>query len=645
MRREHAVSAMRAMASCAYTMGVLIAALALVLEPRELKDIPHGVVLGLLIARVPLFIIPLAKTPARSRLAFAELFAWCLAVAASLPGLFPTLFFVPLLQVLPPFALVLVVVAYGAAVLESLVAVARASAVVVASLIDEVRMVGLLRGSLTLLLALAATALVAVLFAVGPPLQWLDPPRSFDARAAISILLAPALAYAACSLVTRRERVLDSWPVSSGAEPRRMVVFATLIFLEIAVVLQADRVAPFGAIPSGLVVEAVGQHLELARDDVSEQLFALAQRRSGLNAGGERFVVRYGPQLVASPYDSETDFGQDGRVIVRLNDGIIETRRRNLLLYQYTRALLGLHSPTLDPGLALGYAYWSADNPNNPFVTGSESGASPKAACDALPDMTLVPSETFTYALMSLPFVMAERAGGATAAQRLLMKLALASPDAIRAQVAEQCGAYLEAFPPPQELVVEAPPALVQPLDDDVVKASFEDAKSRSGLDAYGRQIVVRSGAPPGGSLTHSDFQERSRVVVTVSPSLPRTLLREALTYQFTGIFVTVRYGEVEPVRAGFSSWVAREKANPFMTSSASARSLCAQVATWDFSRNTTGTVYLSSLPFIDLERTSGIETARGLARSELAAQRVDLAAWRGNVQRACSRMTFDGSS
>ena len=57
---------MRAMALCAYTMGVLIAALALMLEPRELKDIPHGIVLGLLIARAPLFIIPLSKTPAPS---------------------------------------------------------------------------------------------------------------------------------------------------------------------------------------------------------------------------------------------------------------------------------------------------------------------------------------------------------------------------------------------------------------------------------------------------------------------------------------------------------------------------------------------------------------------------------------------------
>src|SRR5437867_10363338 len=136
MRREDSVSAMRATASCAYTMGVLIAALALMLEPRELKNIPHGIVLGLLIARAPLFIIPLAKTPARSRLAFAELFAWCLAVAASLPGLFPTLFFVPLVQVLPPFALVVVVVAYGAAALEALVAVVRAAAAVVASLMD-----------------------------------------------------------------------------------------------------------------------------------------------------------------------------------------------------------------------------------------------------------------------------------------------------------------------------------------------------------------------------------------------------------------------------------------------------------------------------------------------------------------------------
>ena len=634
---------MRAMAWCAYTMGVLITVLALMLEPRELKDIPHGIVLGLLIARAPLFMIPLSKTPPRSRLAFAEGFAWCLAVAASLPGLFPTLFFVPLIRVLPPFALLLVVIAYGAAVLESLAAVARASAGVVASLIDEVRTVGLLNCALTLLLAVAATALVASLFSVGPPLQWLDPPRSFDARVAFSIVLAPALAYAARALAARHEP-LDSRPAWS-TEPRPAVVLATLILLEIAVVVQADRIAPFGVIPSSLVVESVGRHPELARDGVSEQLFAFAQRRSGLNAGGERFVVRYGTQLVASPYDSETDFAEDGRVIVRLNDGISDTRRRNLLIYQYTRALLGLHSPTLDPGLALGYAYWSADNPNNPFVTGSESGASPKAACDALPHMTFVPSETFTYALMSLPFVMAERAGGAGAAQRLLMKLAPAPPDEVHARVAERCMTYMDAFPPPQELIVEVPPAFAQPLDGEVVKASFEDAKSRSGLDAYGRQIVVRSGAPPGGSLTHSDFGERSRVVVTVSPSLPRSLLREALTYQFTGIFVTVRYGDVEPMRAGFASWVAREKANPFMTSSASARSLCAQVASWDFGRNTTGTVYLSSLPFIDVERTSGIEAARIFARRELAPQLVDLAAWRGTVQQACRRITIDGSS
>jgi hypothetical protein len=634
---------MRAMAWCAYTLGVLIAVLALTLEPRELKDIPHGIVLGMLIARAPLVMIPLSKTPPLSTLAFAEGFAWCLAVVASLPGLFPTLIFIPLLRVLPSGALLLVVIAYGAAVLESVVAVARASVVVVASLIDEVRTVGLFKGSLTLLFVLAATGLVAALLTVGPPLQWLDPPRSFDARVAFSILLAPALAYAARRLTAQREP--DESRPAWSAEPRPVAALAALVLLEIAVVLQADRIAPFGAIPSSLVAEAAGQRPELARDGVSEQLFALAQRRSGLNAGGERFVVRYGPELVAPPFDSEADFEDDGRVIVRLNDGITDARRRNLLTYQYTRALLGLHSPTLDPGLALGYAYWSADNPSNPFVTGSESGASPKAACDALPSMTLDSSETFTYALMSLPFVMAERAGGARESQRLLMKLAPASPDDVRARVAEQCIAYLRAFPPPQELLVEAPPAFTQPLDSDVVKASFEDAKSRSGLDAYGRQIVVRPGAPLGGGFTHSDFGERSRVVVTVSPSLPRSSLREALTYQFAGIFVTVRYGEFEPVRAGFASWVAREKENPFMSSATSARSLCAQAASWDFTRNTTGTVYLSSLPFFDVERTGGIEAARSLAHSEFAAQRVDLAAWRGTVQRACGRVALDGSN
>jgi hypothetical protein len=290
-----------------------------------------------------------------------------------------------------------------------------------------------------------------------------------------------------------------------------------------------------------------------------------------------------------------------------------------------------------------GYAYWSARNPFNPFLTGAASGFSPHAECRRLEQPSHDEYDRETSAIHSLPFVLAEMKEGIREARRVFDEARRSDPLVWRERLRRDCATFLARYAGPELPEVSVDPAARGALTDEVVRRSFEFVRTRTGLDAKGRPIVVRVGTPPGGVQAHTAFT-RERNLITVSPELSGARLDESLTYHMSGIFVTAHYAgegnEVEPVRSGFASWVSQQASNPFSssTSAVRGRQLCADRSYLD-QPGTNGAVWLSSVPFAVAERDGGTAAVRKLLHSTLSVP-FDREAWKTQVRVACERWT-----
>ena len=265
---------------------------------------------------------------------------------------------------------------------------------------------------------------------------------------------------------------------------------------------QADRQLPEGLWEPTVTVES--DVSGVSDPTLPNDVLRLTQTRTGLRGNGERFVVRYGKDIVEAPYNARTRYLPDGRILIMLNSGLPADRQRNFLAYQFANDLIRLRFLGVEEVVAHGYAYWAANNNQNPFVVGISSGAAPAVACEASAHMRYESGEIFYSPLASLPFLVAEHRSGVAAAQDLLLEMVDSGEDIedVRARVAAGCTTVLSGYVAPDELVIEAPSNRPDLADPTLPRAALAEAKTRSGLDALGAQVVVRYATPRGG-LAH----------------------------------------------------------------------------------------------------------------------------------------------
>jgi hypothetical protein len=279
-------------------------------------------------------------------------------------------------------------------------------------------------------------------------------------------------------------------------------------------------------------------------------------------------------------------------------------------------------------------------------VRGLASGASPVAACAALPDIDFgAPDEVFDSADASLPFVLAERQQGLRGAQQLLFEIVDTSEEESQFidRIEAGCGSFLATYVAPPELVIEAPAGRSDLANDAIPVAALAEAKARSGLDAYGAQFVVRYATPPGGQAGFVDSPERGRFIITLLPTMPVEERRSALVSLFVLEFIQQHYGgDNAMLLSGYSNWASRDPANPFIgrgSGGFTAKGACDYLPQADFvTARSLGATWLSALPFILAEGRGGVAAAQELFEELLAERPIDVAAWRARVGADCQR-------
>jgi len=340
----------------------------------------------------------------------------------------------------------------------------------------------------------------------------------------------------------------------------------------------------------------------------------------------------------------------DGAIEILLNSGLAADRVHNFLSTQIARVLGGIRLPKAEAVFVDGYAYWSSENTHNPFVTGVASGASPVYACVAAKSMSFVSAELFYYADASVPFVVAEQHGGIRAAQALMSEIVDRGEgvEGLHDRVRAACDDFTASFTPPPEILIEPLAGRSDLSDDRPARQALDDAKARTGLDAYGRPFVIRYTVLPSGQLSTTDYTTAGRTIVIVSPQMSAEERRAALIFAFAGSFLYIHYEGISPTLVyGYSDWAARDQTNPFIGGAHGTdtpKSLCDYLPQADFAQSSTkGAVWLSALPFVMEEQRSAAAGANALL-TELVSQRsLDLAAWRSRVAASCASFLASG--
>jgi len=470
---------------------------------------------------------------------------------------------------------------------------------------------------------------------------WTTPPMSLPASALGVLILVGASVPLARALVAPRTSQVGGNTFSQLTG--RRFLLAPLVLGVALWAWQADRQFPEGLWEPTITVESDASGV--GDSTLPNDVLRTTLTRTGLRGTGERFVVRYGKDIVEEPFNARTRYLPDGRILIMLNSGLPADRQRNFLAYQFANDLIRLRFLGVEEVVAHGYAYWAANNNQNPFVVGISSGAASAVACEASAHMRYESGEIFYSPLASLPFLAAEHRSGVAAAQGLLLEMVDTGEDIedVRARVAAGCATVLSGYVAPDELVIQAPSNRPDLVDPTIPRAALAEAKTRSGLDALGAQFVVRYATPRGGLRGDMDFSDPGRPIITLIPSMSVEERRASLITYFVGTFVTLYFGEdVEPVRSGFASWVARDPTNPFVVSRSgnlTAQGACDYLPQADFkTARSVGATWLSSLPFILAERSGGDAAARVLIVELFDQGPIDREEWRGRIRADCGR-------
>jgi len=602
----------------------------------------RGALFGAVLVHLVMPILAWAATPGeRAR----QIGLWLVSATTAAIALYPRALLLPVLNSIEAFTAVAGIISF-----VLLVGLTVTAAHLISATLELGReVVFALRPAARFVRSVGAVAL-GLLPAVGllvasERIAWVDPPLSLSASTFGAVVLLGLSVPAVRRLLDPVEPTTEQ-----GAALARRLAFASLVFALVLCLRLADEALPSGVWAATVTVE-LGPGATAAERTVAEEYLRLAETRSGLRGNGERFVVRFGAGEVDAPSNSTTRFLADGRILVLLNTGLADDRRRNLLLNHFGSDLFWIRIGYVDPTIRRGFSYWIADNSRNPFVRGLASGASPVAACAALPQIDFgAPDEVFDSADASLPFVLAERERGLRGAQQLLFEILDASEEESEFidRIEAGCDTFLATYAAPPELVIEAPAGRSDLANDAVAAAALAEAKARSGLDAYGAQFVVRYGTPPPGQRGFVESPERGRFVITLIPTMPVEERRTSLVGLFVVEFIQQHYGgDNAMLLSGYSNWAARDQSNPFVgrgSGGFTAKGACDYLPQADFvTARSVGATWLSALPFILAERRGGVAAAQELFTELLAARPIDVVAWRARVGAECQRFLSTG--
>lgn len=601
----------------------MFAALSIQREPPENLSLLRGVLIGAVMVHAagPLL--------AGDRAALGrELGRFVISVVATAVTIYPRALLLPLIPFeifIPLLGVLAFVVAAGFIVtIVEIARTLRRLALAIFATVD--------RSSAVRSIACAAlgTAVASAALASTDRWQWSDPPLSLPASVVgVTALLVLAVASLRTVLEPTEPNGADTYTMKPPPFALGLTVVAVLLWGGLA-----DRAFPYGLWPATLtVISSDPGDRALVNGYLRE-----AETRTGLRGSSERFIVRIGPNLVPAPRESVYEFLPNGAIELRLNTGLPADRVHNYLTVQFARILAGMRLSTVDPALLDGFAYWASENTHNPFYAGSIGQTSARAACAALPGVSFYDRTPFFYlADASVPFVRAELTGGVQAAHQRMGEFldANAGPDELHAAASGDCPWYLEKFPPPKELFVEAPQNMPQLADESYVRAAFDLVARRSGLDAMGSTIRVRyMPTLPAGRLV--DFaQEGQQQILLINSGLSESRRATFLKWGLAVIFIGTRYGPA-PIGRGFAEWVAEDPTNPFLSDPARAKSLCqGPTLQNDLKWSSNDGIYLASLPFIQADRTGGGDAARALFVSAMQRSAAE-DAWRGRIGNTC---------
>ena len=204
---------------------------------------------------------------------------------------------------------------------------------------------------------------------------WTTPPMSLPASALGVLILVGAAVPVARVLVA--PRISPAAGTGFAEWNGRRWLLAPLVLGIALWAWQADRQLPEGLWEPTVTVES--DVSGVSDPTLPNDVLRLTQTRTGLRGNGERFVVRYGKDIVEAPYNARTRYLPDGRILIMLNSGLPADRQRNFLAYQFANDLIRLRFLGVEEVVAHGYAYWAANNNQNPFVVGISSGAAQRS--------------------------------------------------------------------------------------------------------------------------------------------------------------------------------------------------------------------------------------------------------------------------
>ena len=132
--------------------------------------------------------------------------------------------------------------------------------------------------------------------------------------------------------------------------------------------------------PPEIVIEAPSDRPDLADPKAALAALAEAKSRTGLDALGAQFVVRY-----ATPRGGlrgDIDFSDPGKVIITLIPSMPAEERRVSLITYFVGAFVTINfGNDVEPARS-GFSSWAARDPTNPFLVGRNGNPSPQGACD-----------------------------------------------------------------------------------------------------------------------------------------------------------------------------------------------------------------------------------------------------------------------